>query len=95
MLRRVLNVRLEDTEHTVEYNGCGLGYESVLVDDHEVCRRSGWGKMSHTFCFTIEGHDAEVGVAIPWWCELIPLCNLSLFYLKIDDRLVYREGTEP
>lgn len=93
--RRILKVSLQGCEHTVEYNGYGICYESVLVDGNEVSRRGGlFGKMSHTFTFTINDVDAELGVAIPWWCEYIALCQLKLFYLKIDGKLVYCEGNE-
>jgi hypothetical protein len=88
---RVLSVTIPDGDFTVEYNGYGIGYESVLVNGQVAAKRSGWGKMSHRYEFRIGSSKAALTVAIPRWCEVIPVCNLSAFALEIDGEVVYAE----
>jgi len=89
---RILRVATPQGDFTIEYNGYGIGYESVLVDDQVAAKRSGWGKMSHRYEFMIGSARAALTVAIPRWCEVIPVCNLSGFTLEIDGEVIYAEG---
>ena len=77
---------------TIEYNGYGIGYESVFVNGKLAARRKGFSRMSHRFEFVVGDSPAALTVAIPAWGEVIPLCNLSAFSLELDGCRVYAES---
>lgn len=103
-LKRRLRVRLTDggrsAEHIVEYNGHGLGYETVCVDGMEVARHGDRNpfatrSMTHAYRFDLAGLEATVAVRAWLLWELIPFSRPSMFYLKLGDRVVYLEGRLP
>ena len=82
--------------HTVAYNGWGPGYETVLVDDVVAVRRTGLGGMTHGFRFFLdECCTVTLAVAVPWWCEFLPLRDLSFARIEVDGEAVYEEGRAP
>src|SRR5215475_3007324 len=92
-LRRVLKVSTVHGEFTVDYNGYGIGYESVLVDGKLAAEWRGvFRKMSHQYEFFIGPSKAMLSVVLPAWGELIPLCNFRLFSLELDGQCIYLES---
>ena len=90
---RVLDVTTAHGTFTVEYNGYGICYESVLVDGKLAARRSGlFGKMSHRYEFAIGPSKAALTVSLSAWGEVIPLSKLQSFSLELDGRCVYAES---
>jgi hypothetical protein len=94
--RRTWVLQLPDRAHTISYNGWGIGSESVSVDGGVVVRRRGLGGMSHSFrLFLDDARFVAVSVAIPWWCNVLPLGDLSFVQLEVDGETLYQEGRPP
>ena len=81
--------------YTVEYSPWGVGRESVFVDGAVAVRRSGGGRMSHGYRFWLGDTLVSLSVAIPWWAEALPLCDLSFVRLEVEGVIVYEEGRPP
>jgi hypothetical protein len=85
-LLRGIEVALSDGVHFVEYNGRGVGYEQVSVDGAVVRERS-WYWFVPRFEFKLGGFSSVVEVRVWPWLALQSLV------LRVDDRVVYVEGT--
>lgn len=84
-LRRAIEVALPGGPYLVEYNGRGMGYESVMVDGVET-RKSSRKWFVPRFEFRLGACAADLEVHVwPW------LAVRSLV-LRIEDRIVYAEG---
>jgi hypothetical protein len=88
-LRRVIEVSTPQGLAVVEYNGRGIGYESVLIDG-KVARRvwSGPWFVPH-FDFEVLGRPASVDVRVWPWLGIRDLV------LQIDGKAIYAEGRHP
>jgi hypothetical protein len=90
---RVLDVTTTHGKFTVEYNGRGFFYESVLVNGKLAARRSGLGKMSHRYDFAVGPSAAVLTVLVPVWGEVIPFCHFRVFSLDLDGQRIYEESS--
>lgn len=95
LFRRVLLITCPEGLWEVTYNGRGYGFESVDVNGVEVVRRSGWGRMSQRYEFRLGERCVALSVAVPLWCELLPVRDLNFVRLEVDGEIVYEEGREP
>jgi hypothetical protein len=92
-LLRVLEVTTVQGKFTIEYNGRGLGYESVLLKGQLASIRKGFGKMSHRYEFQVGSSNAALTVLLPIWGEVMPLRNFRRFSLELDGQCLYLEST--
>lgn len=92
---RVVLITCPEGLWEVTYNGRGMGFETVHVNGVDVARRSGSGRMSQRYEFRLGERCVALSVAVPWWCELLPLGDLNFVRLEIDGKIVYEEGQPP
>lgn len=88
-LRRCVKL-LAPAETMIEYNGRGIGYESVLVDGGVALRPTSWWWFIPRFDFTIETQNGALPVSLevrvwPWLC-------IRKFRLIVANKCVYSEG---
>ncbi len=84
-LRRVLDVSTPQGVYVVEYNGRGLGFETVYVNGHVAARQRGRVWFVPQFTFSLGGQTAVLDVRIwPW-------ITLRMMSLRVDGALVYRD----
>jgi hypothetical protein len=91
-LRRRLHVTTPAGAFDVEYNGAGLGYESVLVDGRTVAKIGSKGKMVPRFDFEVGPYKTIVQIRVPGWGQYFPFFRLRAFSLEVDGRVLYSEG---
>jgi hypothetical protein len=85
-LRRVLEVRTDDGWFLVEYNGRGLGYESVWVNGELALSSTSLMWFVPRFDFSLGPRPAVVEVRVwPW-------LTIRSFRLTVDDVVLYAEG---
>jgi hypothetical protein len=85
-LRRLLDVVTPEGFYFVEYNGSGMGYETVLVNGKVVCQPSSLLWFVPRFEFKLGRRRAVIEVRVwPW-------LRISSFRLRIDGELVYEES---
>jgi hypothetical protein len=85
-LYRAIQVETPEELFLVEYNGWGLGYETVSVNGQVVSRETGVLWFAPRFKFFVGNRPAVVRVRVwPW----LTLRSLELF---IDGWCVYAEG---
>ena len=91
---RILRLCTPSGEYTVEYNGCGAGYESVLVDGAVVARERGLVKMVPRFEFPIGPHAGVIRIETKLWRDILgPLIGrLESFVLEVDSEVLYEDG---
>ena len=91
---RILRLSAPSGEYTVEYNGYGIGCESVLVDGAVVAREQGLVKMVPRFEFPIGPHAGVIRIETKLWRDLLgPLAGrLESFVLQVDNEVVYEDG---
>ena len=94
-LGRTILVEGEPQPFTIQYWPWGLNSESVFVNGGCVARRRGLHNMTGGFRFRFGDHNASLIVAIPWWCELVPLHDLTFVRLEVDSEVLYLEGEPP
>jgi hypothetical protein len=73
----------------VEYNGRGLGFETVTVDGKLVSRCGAPWTLAPQHRFTLGAGNKQVPALI----EVRGVIRIRGFRLWVDDRLVYVEGT--
>jgi hypothetical protein len=84
-LRRLLDVVTPEGVFFVEYNGSGMGYETVLVNGRVVCQPHSLLWFVPRFEFRLGRRSAVIEVRVwPW-------LRMSSFRLRIDGELVYEE----
>ena len=91
---RILRLCAPSGEYTVEYNGYGVGGESVLVDGAVVAQERSWVKMVPRFEFPIGPHTGVIRIETKLWRDLLgPLIGrLESFALEVDNEVVYEDG---
>jgi len=92
---RTLLVQCGGQSYLVKYSPWGLGYETVSVDGVPAVRRRGGATMSHAYHFRLGDLPAVLSVAIPWWCEGLPVRDLTFVRLEVACKLLYQEGRAP
>jgi hypothetical protein len=93
---REWQVDCEGAFHSVRYSARELLRETVYVDGVVASVRTGRGGMSHGYRFPIDdANEAALSIAIPWWCELLPLRDLSFVRLELNGEYLYEEGRAP
>jgi hypothetical protein len=69
--------------HVIRYSGGETLRETVYVDGMVASRRTGWGWMSCGYRFLVDDrNEVALSVAVPWWCEALPLRDLSFVRLQ-------------
>jgi hypothetical protein len=94
-LSRTILVEGGPQPYTIRYWPWGLNSESVFVDGMCAARRSGGHNMTGGFRFRVGDFYASLIVAVPFWCELLPLRDLTFVQLEINDQVIYEEGRRP
>ena len=95
-LGREWQIDCDGASHSIRYSGRELFRETVYVDGLIASRRTGRGRMSCGYRFLIyDANEVALSVAIPWWCELLPLCDLSFVRLELNGECLYEEGKAP
>jgi hypothetical protein len=94
-LGRTIIVEDGPQPYTIQYWPWGLNSESVFVNGMRAARRSGVHNMTGGFRFRVGDFNASLIVAIPMWCELLPLRDLTFVQLEVDGQVVYEEGRPP
>ena len=94
-LSRTILVEGGPQPHTVRYWPWGINSERVLVDELCVARRSGWHNMTGGYLFRMGQFNASLIVAIPAWCELLPVRDLTFVQLAVEGQVLYQEGNPP
>ncbi len=84
-LVRIFNVVTSDGVFEVIYNGTGMGYEEIIVDDQIAVRTSSYFWYVPKFEFLIGRASARVEVGISFWLEI------NQFNLIIAGESVYSE----
>jgi hypothetical protein len=86
LLYRSWQVVTEEGWFTVEYDGRGMGYESVRVDGSEAVRTPSYSWFVPRFEFTVGSLPARVEVRVwPW-------LSMRAIRLYVNNRPVYAEG---
>jgi hypothetical protein len=84
-------IRLQgEVEATVEYNGWGAGYESVLVDGQEVSRRQSTMWFVPEFDFSIRCAEGPVPARLE--VRVAPWLRIRALRLTVAGTVVYAEG---
>ena len=84
-LRRVIEFTLVDGSHVVEYDGRGVGYETLKVDGI-VIRKMDWLWFVPRFNSKLGGWPLIVEVRVwPWFL-------LRSLVIRVDGQIVYAEG---
>ena len=94
-LLRVLSVQCPDGAYLVTYNGWGVGYETVRVNEVEIVRRNSLWAMSARFEFLLGHRAAAITIADAWWKYLFLIPSLSYFQFELEGRTLYEEGCPP
>jgi hypothetical protein len=85
-LRRVLEVSTPQGDYVVEYNGRGIGYETVYVNGAIAVRQRSLAWFVPRFRFALGEYIAVLEVRVwPW----LMLRELSL---RVEGGLLYAEG---
>lgn len=84
-LRRNFNVVTADGVFEVAYDGRGMGYEQVKVNDEVACRKPSYIWYVDKFDFMIGRSKAQVRVKVSL------LLQISKFSLLVDDTIIYSE----
>ncbi|MBI5241888.1 MAG: hypothetical protein HY926_15555 [Elusimicrobia bacterium] len=86
-LRRVVEFELDGQPVRVEYNGRGMGYESVLVDGRVAKKTRSYPWFVPRFYFQVRGRPAKAEVRVwPW-------CTLRRLRISVDEETAYQEPT--
>lgn len=91
--RRIIWLCMPSGEYIVEYNGWGMGYESVLVNRKVVAKEKSMLRMVPRFEFPIGPHTGVIQIETKLWRDMLgPLLGrLESFVLKVDDSVVYED----
>ena len=91
---RKLKLLTPSDEYLVEYDGYGLGFESVLVDGEVVAKEQSMVRMVPQFDFLIGPHSAVIRIETKLWRDLLaPLVGrLESFVLEVDNKVIYEDG---
>jgi hypothetical protein len=81
--------------YVVKYDPWGFNSESVLVNGACAARRTGMHNMTCGYRFRLGDWNASLIIAIPWWCEMFPLGDLSCVRLEVEGAMLYEEGRPP
>lgn len=93
---REWQITCDGISYSVRYTARQLGRETVYVDGIAASQRTGSGPMSHGYVFDLNDVTrVSLIVAIPWWCELLPLADLSFVRLELNGECLYEEGQRP
>lgn len=76
-----------DGPHTLEYNGKGMGYESVLIEGQEVCRLPSHSWFVPRFDFEFMGRDTTLLV------QVAPLKGTIQFAIWQGNHCLYQDDT--
>jgi hypothetical protein len=89
-------VDCDGIRHAIRYNGREFLRESVYVDGAVASQRTGRGAMRRGYHFMLdETNQVALSIAMPWWCEILPLRDLSFVRLELNGAILYEEGHPP
>lgn len=91
-VRRVFRVADAGDEFVLEYDGSGVGYESVRVKGVTVARVSGAVRITPRIDFRIGDHEAVIRIGMSWWASINPFAKLRSFSLEVDGQILYSDG---
>lgn len=90
---RVLSVQLSSGHYTVQYNGFGLGCESVLVDGKIAAGETSWLRMVPRFDFAVGPHAGVIQIQTKLWRDLLGpfFGRLESFSFAVDGEVLYQD----
>lgn len=90
---RLLRVITHSGEFVVEYNGYGIGHESVLVDKKVAARAISWVRAVPRFNFAVGPHLGLITIETRLWRDLLApiLGRLESFRFELDGHVVYED----
>jgi hypothetical protein len=90
---RVLSVQLPSGHYKVQYNGYGIGGESVLVNGEIVARQTSWLRMVPRFEFAVGPHVGVIQIQTKLWRDLLGpiLGRLESFSFRVDGQVLYED----
>jgi len=84
-MRRTIAVTLPEGHYVVEYDGTGVGYETVQVRPGTSVRKLSLTWFVPRFEFDVGGHTGIIEIKVALWFAV------RSFDFRIDDILVYSE----
>jgi len=92
-LSRVLSVQLPSGHYSVQYDGYGEFFESVLVNGEIVAKQTGWLRMVPRFEFALGPHTGVIRIQTKLWREILGpfFGKLESFSFEVDGQVLYED----
>jgi len=84
-LKRVFYVQTSTGSHHIEYNGRGIGFESVKIDGRVATKTTSWFWFIPKFTFQLETLSGEINVRVG------PTLSIRSFQLILNSEVCYQE----
>ena len=84
-LKRVFQVETDTGIHRIEYNGRGIGFETVKVDGQVSVQKRSWFWFIPKFTFQLESISGEINVRVG------PSLSIRSFRLILNSVIYYQE----